>query len=134
MFAIDPAHPLSFRQPLLTSHLTCYRVSKPLLFSAFLLELLGIKPKVYSLPFLSLIGAILCQSATFQRGPTTPARKQAAKSLELSATSSLGGLFTKLGHREEARVMAARIYDWFTEGFDTADLKDEKALLDQLSK
>jgi hypothetical protein len=36
------------------------------------------------------------------------------------------------GHRDEARVMLAEIYNWFTEGFDTPDLKDAKALLDQL--
>lgn len=69
----------------------------------------------------------------FERGIEI-ARKQAAKSLELSATTSLGRLLAKLGHREEARVMLAKIYGWFTEGFDTADLKDAKALLDQLSK
>jgi predicted ATPase len=36
------------------------------------------------------------------------------------------------GHRDEARTMLASIYNWFTEGFDTADLKDAKALLDEL--
>ena len=38
------------------------------------------------------------------------------------------------GRREEARTMLAAIYNWFTEGFDTADLKDAKALLDELSR
>ena len=56
------------------------------------------------------------------------ARKQSAKSLELSATTSLARLLAKQGRREEARVMLAKIYGWFTEGFDTADLKDAKAL------
>jgi predicted ATPase len=61
------------------------------------------------------------------------ARKQSAKSLELSATTSLGRLLAKLGRHEEARVMLAKIYGWFTEGFDTADLKDAKKLLDELN-
>ena len=46
---------------------------------------------------------------------------------------SLARLRAKEGHRDEARAMLAEIYDWFTEGFDTADLKDAKALLDQLA-
>jgi predicted ATPase len=61
------------------------------------------------------------------------ARKQSAKALELSATTSLGRLLARKGRREEAHVMLAEIYGWFTEGFDTADLKDAKALLDELS-
>jgi predicted ATPase len=61
------------------------------------------------------------------------ARKQRAKSLELRATMSLARLLAKQGHRSEARAMLAEIYNWFTEGFDTADLKDAKALLDELS-
>jgi adenylate cyclase len=61
------------------------------------------------------------------------ARKQSAKSLELRATTSLARLLAKQGHRDEARAMLAEIYNWFTEGFDTADLKDAKALLDQLA-
>jgi predicted ATPase len=61
------------------------------------------------------------------------ARKQSAKSLELRATTSLARLLAKQGRRDEARTMLAEIYGWFTEGFDTADLKDAKALLDELS-
>ena len=61
------------------------------------------------------------------------ARKQSAKSLELRATMSLARLLVKQGRRDEARTMLAEIYNWFTEGFDTADLKDAKALLDELS-
>jgi tetratricopeptide (TPR) repeat protein len=61
------------------------------------------------------------------------ARRQSAKSLELRATMSLARLLDKLGHRDEARTMLAEIYGWFTEGLDTADLKDAKALLDELS-
>jgi predicted ATPase len=62
------------------------------------------------------------------------ARRQCAKSLELRATMSLARLLAKNGRRDEARPMHAEIYNWFTEGFDTADLKDAKALLDELSR
>jgi len=61
------------------------------------------------------------------------ARQQSAKSWELRATMSLARLLAKQGHRDEARTMLADIYNWFTEGFDTADLKDAKMLLDELS-
>jgi predicted ATPase len=60
------------------------------------------------------------------------ARKQSAKSWELRATTSLARLLDKQGRRDEARAMLAAIYNWFTEGFDTADLKDAKALLEEL--
>ena len=60
------------------------------------------------------------------------ARVQSAKWWELVATTSLARLLAKQGKRDEARTMLADIYDWFTEGFDTADLKDAKALLDEL--
>ena len=61
------------------------------------------------------------------------AREQSAKSLELRATTSLARLLASQGSRDEARTMLAAIYDWFTEGFDTTDLKDAKALLHELS-
>ena len=60
------------------------------------------------------------------------ARATAAKSWELRATTSLARLLAKQGRRDEARAMLADIFNWFTEGFDTADLKDAKALLDEL--
>ena len=60
------------------------------------------------------------------------ARKQHAKSWELRATTSLARLLAKQGKRDKARPMLAEIYNWFTEGFDTADLKDAKALLEEL--
>ena len=60
------------------------------------------------------------------------ARRQQAKSWELSATTSLARLLATRGKRTEARTMLAEIYNWFTEGFDTAQLKDAKALLDEL--
>ena len=61
------------------------------------------------------------------------ARRQSARSPELRATTSLARLLTGQGRRDEARAMLAEIYGWFTEGFDTADLKDAKALLDELN-
>jgi class 3 adenylate cyclase/predicted ATPase len=60
------------------------------------------------------------------------ARRQSAKSLELRATMSLARLLANQGRRDEARMMLAEIYNWFTEGLDTADLKDAKALLNEL--
>jgi predicted ATPase len=62
------------------------------------------------------------------------ARKQSAKSLELRATMGLAQLVAKQGKPDEARKMLADVYNWFTEGFDTADLKDAKALLDELGE
>jgi predicted ATPase len=62
------------------------------------------------------------------------ARKMSAKTLELHATMSLARLLDKQGRRDDARAMLAEIYGWFTEGFDTADLKDAKALLDELNE
>jgi serine/threonine protein kinase/tetratricopeptide (TPR) repeat protein len=61
------------------------------------------------------------------------ARQQQAKSWELRAVMSLCRLWQETGKREEARAMLADIYGWYTEGFDTLDLKEAKALLDQLS-
>jgi predicted ATPase/DNA-binding winged helix-turn-helix (wHTH) protein len=61
------------------------------------------------------------------------ARKQHGKSFELRATTSLARQLGKQGKRDEARAMLEAIYVWFTEGFDTADLKEAKALLDELS-
>ena len=57
------------------------------------------------------------------------ARRQEAKSLELRAVMSLSRLLQQQGRKEEARPMLAEIYGWFTEGFDTADLQEAKALL-----
>jgi len=56
-----------------------------------------------------------------------------AKLWELRATTSLARLLAKQGKRDEARAMLADIYNWFTEGFDTADLKETKALLNELA-
>jgi serine/threonine protein kinase/tetratricopeptide (TPR) repeat protein len=60
------------------------------------------------------------------------ARQQHAKAWELRAARSLARLWQQQGRRVEARQMLAEAYDWFTEGFDTSDLKEAKALLDDL--
>ncbi len=61
------------------------------------------------------------------------ARHQSAKSLELRAAMSLSRLWQQQGKRAEAYELLAPIYGWFTEGFDTADLQDAKALLEELA-
>ena len=61
------------------------------------------------------------------------ARRQQAKSLELRAAMSLGRLWQQQGKRQEAQALLAGIYNWFTEGFDTADLQEAKALLQAIS-
>ncbi len=61
------------------------------------------------------------------------ARQQAAKSLELRASTSLARLWQKHGKRNEARQMLSDTYAWFTEGFDTADLREAASLLGELS-
>ena len=60
------------------------------------------------------------------------ARRQSAKSLELRAVTSLARLWQNQGKKEEARQILAEVYNWFTEGFDTKDLQEAKALLDEL--
>jgi len=58
--------------------------------------------------------------------------QQQAKSLELRAVMSLARLWQQQGKKKEARQLLARIYGWFTEGFDTVDLREAKALLGEL--
>jgi predicted ATPase len=60
------------------------------------------------------------------------ARRQEAKSLELRAAMSMSRLWQQQGKRAEAYELLAPTYSWFTEGFDTADLQEAKALLDEL--
>ena len=60
------------------------------------------------------------------------ARRQQAKSWELRAAMSLARLWRDQGKPQQARELLAPVYGWFTEGFDTLDLKEAKALLDEL--
>jgi tetratricopeptide (TPR) repeat protein len=60
------------------------------------------------------------------------AQDQSAKSYELQAATSLARLLRDQGRRDDARALLQPVYDWFTEGFDTADLRDAKALLGEL--
>ena len=97
--------------------------------------------KVFEAEFQRLLGDLLLaghhtDTAEVDRAFRTAievARQQCAKSWELRATISLARLLAKQGKRDEARAMLAEIYGWFTEGFDTADLKDAKALLGELA-
>jgi predicted ATPase len=61
------------------------------------------------------------------------ARRRQMKAYELRAATSLARLWGEEGRREEARELLAPVYGWFTEGFDTADLKEAKALLEELA-
>jgi predicted ATPase len=61
------------------------------------------------------------------------AQQQKAKSLELRAVTSLARLYQNQDKQEEARILLTQIYDRFTEGFDTVDLREAKVLLDELS-
>jgi len=70
--------------------------------------------------------------ASFKRAMAIAA-DQKARLFELRSAVALGGLWRDQGRGEEARVVLAAIYDWFTEGFDTPDPRDAKALLDELS-
>ena len=62
------------------------------------------------------------------------AQSQHAKSLELRAATSLARLWQQQGKRAEAQALLAPIYGWFTEGFDTADLQEARALLEELGR
>ena len=70
--------------------------------------------------------------AYFERALSV-ARQQQAKSWELRAAMSMARLWRDQGKVRQARELLAPVYGWFTEGFDTLDLKEAKALLDQLS-
>ena len=62
------------------------------------------------------------------------ARRQSAKALELRAVMHLSRLWQSQGRGEEARQMLAETYSWFTEGFDTKDVQEAKALLAELGR
>ena len=61
------------------------------------------------------------------------ARRQRAKSWELRAATSMAWLWRDQGKQDQAREVLAPVYGWFTEGFDTLDMKEAKALLDELA-
>ena len=67
------------------------------------------------------------------RKALSTAEEQEAKLWELRAATSLAGLRRDQGRRAEARALLAPIYRWFTEGYETADVKEAKALLDELA-
>ena len=69
----------------------------------------------------------------FPQGHRDCARQQ-AKSLELRAATSLARLWQQQGKKKEAHQLLSEIYGWFTEGFDTKDLQEAKALLDELAE
>ncbi len=73
------------------------------------------------------------QAETNYRQAIALARRQSAKFWELRAATSLARLWRDQGKREEARELLAPVYGWFTEGFDTLDLKEAKALLEELA-
>ena len=64
---------------------------------------------------------------------SAPARQQQAKSWELRAAMSMARLWSNQGKGDEARELLAPVYAWFTEGFDTLDLEEAKALLEELA-
>jgi predicted ATPase len=97
---------------------------------------------MYEAEVYRLRGELLLQQSAAQQGEAeaslqqalTVARRQQAKSLELRAAMSLSRLWQRQGKRDEARQLLTEIYDWFTEGFDTADLQEAKALLEEFSR
>ena len=92
----------------------------------------------YQAELFRLRGAVLAETgdageaASWLQRAIDTARSQQAKSLELRAATSLARLWAEQGERRKAYDLLAPIYGWFTEGFETADLKDAKVLLDEL--
>ena len=83
---------------------------------------------------LSCTGADKVEAEGCFRKANEIARAQKAKSLELRAATSLARLWSDQGKSEQARDLLTPIYDWFTEGFDLADLKEAKVLLSELGE
>jgi predicted ATPase len=89
--------------------------------------------ELYRLRGLVLVGTgEEVEAASWFQRAIDVARSQQAKSLELRATTSLARLWAEQGKRAQAHDLLAPVYGWFTEGFETPDLKDAKALLDEL--
>ena len=74
----------------------------------------------------------ISEAETYFQNALRIAREQGARSLELRAATSLTRLWCDQGKRHDAQNLLAPLYGWFTEGFDTPDLMDAKALLDEL--
>ena len=98
--------------------------------------------RFYEAELYRLKGELLLQQCRPARAPQAEAcfhqalavaRRQQAKSLELRAAMSLSRLWQQQGKRAEAHELLAAIYGWFTEGFDTADLQEARALLEELT-
>ena len=106
-----------------------------------LLVYFGYPQAFYEAEVYRLKGALLLQqssdnqpeAATCFQQAMTIAQNQSAKSWELRAATSLAKLWQSQGKRKEAYDLLAPVYGWFTEGFDTLDLKDAKALLEELA-
>jgi len=77
--------------------------------------------------------APLVEGETWLRRALDVARRQAARSLELRAATSLARLWHDQGKHAEARDLLEPVFNWFTEGFDTPDLKEAKAILEELN-
>jgi predicted ATPase len=88
--------------------------------------------RLWGVLLLRQTGTSQAEAETWLRRALDVARRQEAKSLELRAAMSLARLWQHQGKRGEARELLAPIYGWFTEGFDTADLQEAKALLEAL--
>jgi predicted ATPase len=78
-------------------------------------------------------GTLPAEAETCLQRALDVARHQEAKSLELRAAMSLARLWQQQGKRAEAYDLLGPVYNWFTEGFDTADLREAKALLGELA-
>jgi tetratricopeptide (TPR) repeat protein len=77
-------------------------------------------------------GSVLSEAEACFHKSMEIARNQSARSWELRAAMSLGRLWERQGRKEEARRIVAEVYGWFTEGFDTKDLREANALLEGL--
>jgi len=73
------------------------------------------------------------QAETWLSQALAIARRQQVKSWELRAATSLARLWQQQGKQAEAQALLAPVYGWFTEGFDTVDLQEAKALLEELA-
>jgi predicted ATPase len=99
------------------------------------------KERLYEAELYRLKGELLLQEAPAHRAEAernfqqalAVSRRQQARSWELRAALSLSRLWQRQGKQEEARELLAPVYGWFTEGFDTADLQEAKALLEALT-